>query len=250
MVVITEPGYVAPSTLLSPAFQQMVQAPINWQQLGQQYNFTPVSEEETARQVLQNYAGWSASQGSPTAPVVQAGLVKSAAFNPFLTIAGITLAGAAAQTGAQMLAGTASPAPVEFQEIAATSVGAAGAITTVQQVIAYLQANYPGITTTVINWVKANWKWLAIAVGAAAAIALIIRWIQGGRKPTRAEVGARGKARRYSIGANPRMGTLIKVGKRVDKITHRFVQRARHAGLIKVPGRTHYVRYHHYRRAH
>lgn len=89
---------------------------------------------------------------------------------------------------------------------------------------------------TVKSWFgKSWWKVLLALVGIgllAAAIAWIIKKFS--QKKSR--------RKRYSIGTNPRLGTLIKVSRRCDNITSRFLQRARHAGLIKYPGRTVYRR--------
>lgn len=49
--------------------------------------------------------------------------------------------------------------------------------------------------------------------------------------------GAKKRRKRYSIGHNPRLGTLIRVAKHTDRITRKFAQRMRHAGLIRSPGR-------------
>lgn len=43
--------------------------------------------------------------------------------------------------------------------------------------------------------------------------------------PLRTPPGAKGRARRYSIGANPRLGTLIKVAKRVDNLFNQYDKR-------------------------
>lgn len=48
--------------------------------------------------------------------------------------------------------------------------------------------------------------------------------------------------KRYSIGANPRVSTLIKVSKVCDRQTRKMYQRFRHAGLIKIQGRHEYHR--------
>ncbi len=72
-------------------------------------------------------------------------------------------------------------------------------------------------------------------VGSGLLSTTILNQLDSGRKATKR------KHKRYSIGSNPRLGTLIKVDRHCNKILARFVSAARHAGLIKVAGRTQYL---------
>jgi len=71
--------------------------------------------------------------------------------------------------------------------------------------------------------------WFKVIVGIASVLGIgtaILRWLKG---------GSRKKHRRYSIGSNPRIGTLVKVGRQVtksiesyDKVANKFRTRTVH----------------------
>lgn len=85
------------------------------------------------------------------------------------------------------------------------------------------------------NILGSSWlKWLLAAVGAGLLGLGVYNLLKG------QATHAKGRGRRYSIGTNPRLGTLIKVSKRCDKITRRFGSRMRHAGLIRTSTRHSY----------
>lgn len=83
-------------------------------------------------------------------------------------------------------------------------------------------------------------KFLLI-IGAAVALGLISLAVYNLLKNSSAAKAAR-RRRRYTIGANPRLRTLIKVSRHTNKITKQFLNTARHAGLIRIPHRTQYRR--------
>lgn len=69
-------------------------------------------------------------------------------------------------------------------------------------------------------------------VGSTAVVAKIWSWVSGGESDDKVisiPKGGRtgGRRRRYSIGSNPRMDTLLKVAKRVDNIFVRYDSRMR-----------------------
>lgn len=71
-----------------------------------------------------------------------------------------------------------------------------------------------------VGWVKK----LGILVAAGGIAVWLWNWLRGGSKKRH--------HKRLSIGSNPRIATLIRVGKRTDKLTRMFGSRMRHAGLI------------------
>ncbi len=66
------------------------------------------------------------------------------------------------------------------------------------------------------------WTTILAVVAALVGLGLLAKWIYD-------KIKARGRKRRkrYSIGSNPRMGTLLKVGKKVDNIFLRYDKRVR-----------------------
>jgi hypothetical protein len=100
----------------------------------------------------------------------------------------------------------------------------------------------------IVGWLKRNWKSILTDLGLAAATAVVTHWLDGsGPKPTKSNLRMMGHKvrrhhRRVSIGANPRVKTLIRVSKIVDRNTKAMYNRFRHAGLIHMPGRTRYSR--------
>lgn len=108
------------------------------------------------------------------------------------------------------------------------------------------------VTVGAIKWLiqqygqSAVFQRIAQLVGVSAATAVISKVIAS--LNDNQKVTLRKRKRRYSIGANPRVGTLIKVAKFTDKLTRKMHNRFRHAGLIKMPRRHSYNPYHHRRR--
>jgi hypothetical protein len=95
------------------------------------------------------------------------------------------------------------------------------------------------------TWFGSNWWKILVGAGAAGGISLVILGILGklGGKSAVVngmKVGGSKRRKRMSIGANPRLATLIKVAKRTDRITRMFAQRMRHAGLIHSQTRHNY----------
>jgi len=103
------------------------------------------------------------------------------------------------------------------------------------QITSMVQAgNIVGAVRYLIALVGAK-KLLSI-IGAAVALGLLAIGVYNLIKNSK-EAKAGRRRRRFSIGYNPRLGTLIKVAKHTDKLTRKFAQRMRHAGLIRSPGR-------------
>jgi len=144
--------------------------------------------------------------------------------------------GTGALGAASTLAGGLMNAP------ALTDTSAGGIIGWLQQQLGWS----PG--GAVVNWINKNWSKLAVGMGVVAAAIAIYSLLRNGQKPTAKTLNKlAGKkvlktTRRYSIGKNPRLGTLIKVSKRCDGITRKLVQRARHAGILHLPTRHSYSR--------
>lgn len=128
-------------------------------------------------------------------------------------------------TGGGYASGVVTEAGLDILRIAAPAVTALLATGGIQKAIDFLK-----------NALGSNWlKVVAVGTGLGIIGVGVYQLLNAGKKKKR--------KKRYSIGTNPRLGTLIKVGRRVDKITGRFFQRARHAGLIKIPHRTQYRKY-------
>lgn len=104
-----------------------------------------------------------------------------------------------------------------------------------------------GLTLNV-GMFRALWaKWGPTVMKGLLGAAVISQFIelinQGFNDDVAVYVKGKGRRRRYSIGANPRIGTLIKVSKVCDRHTKRMYHRFRHAGLIRMPRRTRYPKY-------
>lgn len=67
------------------------------------------------------------------------------------------------------------------------------------------------------------WSTILVVMGALVAAGLLAKWIYDKIKAH----GRHGRRKRYSIGSNPRMGTLLKVGKKVDNIFLRYDKRVK-----------------------
>lgn len=76
-------------------------------------------------------------------------------------------------------------------------------------------------------------------LGAALGLGLITVGVYNLLRP---KVSSASRRRRLTIGANPRLNTLIKVAKHTDKITRKYYSRMRHAGIIRVSTRHSYRR--------
>lgn len=105
-----------------------------------------------------------------------------------------------------------------------------------------------GLGAIALGVIKAVWaKFGPVAVKAAlgaATFATVVRLITGGASDDTQVKIQKKKRKRLSIGANPRVGTLIRVAKRVDNLFASYDKRvAKFRARIKGPGR----RYHHYR---
>lgn len=104
------------------------------------------------------------------------------------------------------------------------------------------------LTVGAIKWLiqqygqSAVFQRIAQLVGVSAATAVISKVVAS--LNDNQKVTLRRRRRRYSIGSNPRVGTLIKVAKFTDKLTRKMHNRFRHAGLIKMPRRHTYHPYH------
>lgn len=100
-----------------------------------------------------------------------------------------------------------------------------------------------GLLGKAISFLKgvlgSGWFKLIAGLFAAGGIAAtIFNWLKRGKNK---------KRKRVSIGANPRVGTLIKVAKRTDRLTRQLMSRFRHAGLLQQPHRHSYQPYRHRR---
>jgi hypothetical protein len=122
--------------------------------------------------------------------------------------------------------------------VASSSEGTAG----IGQIITMVTTgNIAGAVALAVAWFGKN-KWVAVLLALAALGLISYAIVQAMKSSKEGRAASRKRSRRYSIGANPRLGTLIKVDKRCNTILKRFINQARHAGVLRVPTRTQYVR--------